>query len=337
MKERPILFSGPMVRAISAETKSQTRRVVKRQPPSNVGVAGASFDAADGKWAWHDEDGNAGIVTAIEPRFTCPYGVVGDRLWVRERFAYTVDCRGSVVIIYSDDASARYVLAEDEGEGDLCGVGKWCDRKRCEPVGRWRPSLFMPRWASRFTLEVTSLRVERLWDISPDDALAEGFDRATCAAAFDDAAGRVQAEDAYYGEKKDRTENDGWLCLRHAKKFAGKGGYVGAGSCPETDGPAYCDECHVPLLVSLTRYGVDRELFIESNHPSDREHHAASGMDARILHTLADGIGDLRDEHLGRLAEIGFATKWDLLNAARGFAWRNNPWAWVVGFKRVEA
>lgn len=122
MKERPILFSAPMVRAIVAGTKTQTRRIVK------PGVL---------------EDGWP-IAYAAE---RCPYGAPGDRLWVRETWAKA----GEV----GDDIEYR---ADNP-----------------DPLGaRWRPSIHMPRWASRLLLEVTAVRVERLQDISEDDACAEG-------------------------------------------------------------------------------------------------------------------------------------------------------------------
>lgn len=178
VKERPILFSPAMVRAIVAGAKSQTRRVIKRQPPVHATTIECSwfnptvidrrgeerpgphtFGAWSRYWDW-------GV--------RCPYGVVGDRLWVKERHGVTVDNRGGTVIVYSDDASARDLLATDGGEGDLCGVGRWRDRSRCEPVGRWRPAIHMHRWASRLLLEITSLRVERVRAISEADAVAEG-------------------------------------------------------------------------------------------------------------------------------------------------------------------
>lgn len=127
MKERPILFSAPMVRAILEGRKTQTRRIVRP------------------------------LIREILPRFGCPYGAVGDRLWVRETWAVShvmdhlkpreVPHGGSMVY---------YAATENTG-----GLMK-------------RPSIFMPRWASRVVLEVTAIRAERLQDISEEDAKAEG-------------------------------------------------------------------------------------------------------------------------------------------------------------------
>lgn len=122
MAERPILFSGPMVRALLDGTKTQTRRVARPK-------------------------------RSIEPMTDeCPYGAPGDRLWVRETFA--IYANGSVVY----RASAEGL--DPRSEQVLCA--------------RWLPSIHMPRAASRLTLEITDVRVERLQKISEADAEAEG-------------------------------------------------------------------------------------------------------------------------------------------------------------------
>jgi hypothetical protein len=144
MKERPILFSAPMVRAILAGTKTQTRRVMKPQPLSVDG--GVPFGNAP-KWA-HAEPGSAVM--------RCPYGKRGDRLWVRETWAYGIHALAS---------------SHDE-DGPFCYAAT--DSKMSRLCTKWRPSIHMPRHASRIKLEVTSVHVERLQDISEADALAEG-------------------------------------------------------------------------------------------------------------------------------------------------------------------
>lgn len=142
MKERPILFSAPMVRAILEGRKTQTRRVVK--PP---------------KWSDADEIffiGNDSIAVPDDDHadyfIACPYGQPGDRLWVRETFA-------------DEAGGTRRFL----GEHIFYRADDW------QPlVDRWTPSIHMPRWASRITLEVTAVSVERLQDISESDCCAEG-------------------------------------------------------------------------------------------------------------------------------------------------------------------
>lgn len=171
-KERPIIFSAPMVRAIFEGRKTQTRRVVKgiTDPESFevLGDSGAGFLHSDKCQSFCDYACGGHEVE-------CPYGKPGDRLWVKERFQLTTDARGKCVIVYAADDSAFFVLAEDGGEGDLCGVAEKADRSRCLPIERWRPSIHMPRWASRLTLEITGVRVERLQAISDADCLAEGI------------------------------------------------------------------------------------------------------------------------------------------------------------------
>lgn len=138
MKEIPILFSGPMVKAIMEGRKTQTRRVVKTDGLDECGPCGNTL-TGDVMFAARDWVGNHVLRK-------CHYGKPGDRLWVRETFA---PCAGGIV--YRADG------------GTACPDG-----------GKWRPSIFMPRWASRITLEITGVRVERLNEISDFDAFQEG-------------------------------------------------------------------------------------------------------------------------------------------------------------------
>jgi hypothetical protein len=163
MKERGILFSGPMVRAILEGRKTQTRRVVKW--PEWAGEAYGPVLAAQRPVTGiaYYEDGHP------RRRLTCPYGVVGDRLWVRETWAPFCPPdlprppgqkaeRLDTICYRADPHQVRLErMAED---GQL----------------RWRPSIFMPRWASRITLEVKAVRVEQLRDITVGDVRAEGVD-----------------------------------------------------------------------------------------------------------------------------------------------------------------
>lgn len=155
MRERPILFSGPMVRAILEGRKTQTRRVIKPQPA--VRVAGGvfpslSFDKkrGNGYWLWPNAKEN---VLA-----ECRHGVVGDRLYVREAWRPHGDgplsqCTGADDIMFQADA--------DEA---------------ARAIFKFRPSIHLPRWASRILLEITDVRVHRLQAINEDDARAEGVE-----------------------------------------------------------------------------------------------------------------------------------------------------------------
>jgi hypothetical protein len=145
VKERPILFSGPMVRAILDGRKTQTRRVVKGLPYAPL--AFAEFTAADPSGFWGFGHANNPIHC-----IHCPYGETGDRLWVRE-----THCKYGGGFIYRADYGNLTPISD--------GVG-----------GPWKPSIHMPRVASRITLEIVSVRVERLQDISEADAMAEGVE-----------------------------------------------------------------------------------------------------------------------------------------------------------------
>lgn len=170
MKERPILFSGPMVCALLAGTKTQTRRVVK------VGFCGF-----DGKRmsADHDSDlfrreTDGALCLQVSPNefkvLMCPYGQPGDRLWVREA--------------WSANTAHPELLVPGESGGHLRnplityladGAARQCHEKLFNVAfGKGRPSIHMPRWASRLTLEITDVRVERLRDISDADIQREG-------------------------------------------------------------------------------------------------------------------------------------------------------------------
>jgi hypothetical protein len=155
IKERPIIFSAPMVNAILDGRKTQTRRVINPQPTGK------------GPYKYHSTWGDFREIPQHKGHKS-RYGVVGDRLWVRE--TTKEDCSGSVSMnrYVADDAPVLYSGCENhELNGSLA---QW-DYTR--PV---KPSIFMPRWASRITLEITGIRVERLQDISEEDAIAEGVD-----------------------------------------------------------------------------------------------------------------------------------------------------------------
>lgn len=168
MKERPILFSAPMVRAILAGTKSQTRRVVK--PVPSTLVDGFYLPFKDEPNNWHGFGGDL-----IHWYGSCPYGQPGDRLWVRETWMPDPPCDGTWG--YTAWAGCREgqiaAVPEQFRKPEFCNYRASWPHK--EDGMRWTPAIHMPRWASRITLEVTGVRVERLQDISEADALAEGI------------------------------------------------------------------------------------------------------------------------------------------------------------------
>ena len=160
MKERPIIMGAESVRAILEERKTQTRRVID---PHKYNIAGWDMprtkeDAEAGYPFAENADGDSFSVVDW-----CPYGRVGDRLYVKERFAYWI---GREAVAYSDMCHKSIEDIEWEDEVNISNIAEG---------GKWKSPIFMPRWASRITLEIADIRVERLQDITGEDALKEGF------------------------------------------------------------------------------------------------------------------------------------------------------------------
>lgn len=154
-KERSILFSGPMVAAILAGRKSETRRIVRPQPLGLPEHAVGYALVPEGSWPaeLHVLGAGGKYIGRSDAK---PYAMPGDRLWVRETWREVgelSECTGPDDVIYRATAS----------EEDLA------------MTTRWRPSIFMPRWASRLTLDVVSVRAERLQAIDASGVLAEGL------------------------------------------------------------------------------------------------------------------------------------------------------------------
>lgn len=144
VKSRPILFSSRMIKALLAGVKTQTRRVLKPQPPN-----GWFVDEAERR-----EPGHAQWMAE-----RCPYGVIGDKLWCRETFAP------------SDDPPDGYIYRADVSQYDWRTLEPFERKEK-----RWTSPLFMRRSQSRLELDITNVRVERLQDISEEDAKAEGVE-----------------------------------------------------------------------------------------------------------------------------------------------------------------
>lgn len=191
-KERPILFSAPMVRAILDGRKTQTRRVVKPQPELRD-IAGAFA-------SWVFKGGLLYPNAAPRVLASCPYGTPGDRLWVRETWEQVHPCqiddgrfsiKGRAGIPGPPGVKYRVIYRAD-GEYPRVHFGPTehpyrerclpnCQRDHLHPEEAWNgwcPSIHMPRWASRITLEITDVRVQRLLDMTDADAQAEGAEAA---------------------------------------------------------------------------------------------------------------------------------------------------------------
>ena len=171
MKERPILFNAEMVKAILSGRKTQTRRVLKVQPDED----GLLLFLPSNRW-----------LDTSEREYICPFGNVGDHLWVREAFRMpkSLDIHSpSEVAELSLNAGYKNPWAPIQFESDGVRTGRWTGFDTPPVVtdaGKLRPSLHMPRWASRIDLLITGVRVERLNDISEEDARAEGITDGGC-------------------------------------------------------------------------------------------------------------------------------------------------------------
>lgn len=173
MKERPIIFNAEMVRAILDGRKTQTRRVMKVQPEyPELGLRHIvdSTNSDDiGKYFWSQSDA-CGINKPRSKPFSCPFGQVGDRLWVRETF---MDLTGTGIEATTGKFEGFAYRADTP-------AGSYGDEVRKEYGLKWTPSLHMPRKACRILLEITAVRVERLNDISEEDAKVEGAPTELC-------------------------------------------------------------------------------------------------------------------------------------------------------------
>jgi hypothetical protein len=203
MKERPILFSSSMVCAIRERRKRQTRRVVvptmtpPRVAPLRMEIEGEQETDDHGLPCWagyHPEyPGEA-------KWFSCPYGGVGDRLWVRETwradYEHGENTRGAIppLVEYRADTGSH---GPADGSADT-------------ESGHWKPSIHMPRWASRITLKVTSVRAEPLHAITPRDVVAEGLYHEPGEWGPDEAYDHLIKAFAYFWDQINAKRGYGW-------------------------------------------------------------------------------------------------------------------------------
>lgn len=193
-RDRPILFSAPMVLAILAGRKTQTRRVCKRQPnpdsyAGNTRIRQNYPHHGETTW-WSTDTAFPVLVDAV----SCPYGATGDRLWVRETFQMHTTGAG-IRVTYRADGLDAWI----EPPETWCGI---------PDDNHWRPAIFMPRWASRITLEIAAVRVDRLNAIKEDDAQAEGAERGILLDGGDGFAEPCDAE-----EERDASYRQGFRYL----------------------------------------------------------------------------------------------------------------------------
>lgn len=297
MRERPILFSAPMIRAILAGQKTQTRRVVKPQPPSECSIhymLGAESWLPESErsplrhhWeAWGGElfDNRPDGHLCGSHTVRCPYGAPGDRLWVRERHQRFDKGSCDQHVWYTAGRNDNSYVARTRPEIDQ--DAPW-PRDAAGPAGGavyGVPSIHMPRWASRILLEIVSVRVERLRDISEDDARSEGIK---------------------WGPAERHANHDPrWIqglcrdCAHWNTNLGGNGGK--RTSCG---------------------YKYDSDPAVVEPEHGDAGQGCSHGF----------AVGDGADES----ARFQFKHFWSHLNGAG--SWEANPWVWVVEFNRVQA
>ncbi|HBS2360602.1 TPA: hypothetical protein MAD96_003173 [Klebsiella pneumoniae] len=186
MTERGMIFNAEMVRAILDGRKTQTRRPIKWKQTRFTEI-GEREDG--GYWPWSEDAEHA-----CDFWHPCPFGAVGDRIWVRETFCPVDDTQygGEKWVDYR--ATPKFEASHPAG---------WDSAPNDAEALKWRPSIHMPRWASRILLEITDVRVERLNAISPEDAESEGLER-TNFTGFGDEPGlpRYPEPDVYFDPLK---------------------------------------------------------------------------------------------------------------------------------------
>jgi hypothetical protein len=178
MKERPVIFNGEMIRALLDGRKTQTRRIIANVSADNCIPLQKQTKTKDGIYTHVMDAPQYGL---------CPFGQVGDRLWVRETFAMLANEDGCAIdwdenlVKGGGPEAARIYRASCEQKAGNYGLWSIPDIADWKPhtwnvqyEGSWVPSIHMPRWASRILLEITAVRVEHLKDISQSDAMAEG-------------------------------------------------------------------------------------------------------------------------------------------------------------------
>ncbi|ECJ2555356.1 hypothetical protein [Salmonella enterica] len=166
MKERGMIFNAEMVNAILSGRKTQTRRPIKWKQTRFTEIA----ERDDGSlWPWAEDCERGGDIW-----FACPYGEIGDRIWVRETW--------QVIHDHIDESShveyrtyAPSIPKEKDRYWHTVYAEHFGDESREDRGFPWRPAIHMPRWASRITLEITDVRVERLRGLSEEDAKSEGI------------------------------------------------------------------------------------------------------------------------------------------------------------------
>ena len=332
-KERPILFSSDMIKAVLDDRKTQTRRVIKPQTEDYMREA-AMAPGSGGLWnKWA-----AKINGKIKP-IKCPYGKVGEKLYIRESHKLTKFNRDGERWMRCE---YRYEVDNDKAVREF----RWRDipkaqRNRLRKIrtwGKWRSSRFMYKFLARTWLEITNIGAERVQDISVEDVLAEGI-------TFDSTRGLLKPTKTKVGHWISGGDYNQSLdyCYDCAKKIVDElnkknntEDYMvdGGWENHDSDSSVSCDICNHLLdywpTDSCIEYELDGfETYGEFTHLSNEDRYS--------LDVMCGAIDDCDDKELrNRLLKVCWCYVWDSLNAKRGYGWDKNPWVWVIEFKMLE-
>lgn len=335
MNWHPILFQADMIRAVlnckpnvwpaepidpSKPFKWQTRRIDRR-----------FMDAIE--VAYYINLGSpkdSGFVIDEDVAIRCPYGRIGHMLWVKENFQILSRRGGGQTV-----AKVSYVA------DGIIGYAEIPPSQLDTPTASVRPKIniprFMPRWASRLSLEVKRVRVQRVQDTTPADVDAEGVSAKLVESLIEARAQRLRVEPEHWIYGADQAPSYCPECCRKEVRLLQredpKGDYgVDGGWGSEGDGPALCEKCGVWLDTAYTDEACTSEL----------AHFETCGFDiagkddcyslCNILDSQIWGKGPLAD----RIKRLGMNVLWDSINAARGYSWKSNPWVWTVDFMRTD-
>lgn len=331
VQERPIMFSAPMVRALLDGRKTQTRRLLKPQPHPDFlarGVCGvvAQWPQQDG-FRWFMKDGMSELVPSKwKPR---------QLLWVREAWHTRKEFDKLKPSEVGQRVGKDIFYPADNTLNRISGCREEFVR------GRLRPSMFMPRWASRITLELTEVRVERLQTISDADITAEGVTASLVSEIIDPVALRANAVPEHWIGGAD--QGFGWCrqCaekeVRRLKKADPTGEYyVDGGWSTEGDSQAFCEGCQRTLDNSFTTYACEAEI----DHFRDNNW-SLSPLDCLSLQNILGSYGWDDPERCApedRIApdihRLGYQALYESIN--RRGSGKSNPWVFVLTFNVLE-
>jgi hypothetical protein len=296
-KPKGMMFTAESVRAFLEGRKSQTRRLIK------------------GPWILDGDESGCGY----DPPKT-PYPV-GSVVYAKE--------------IWSPDHAAFYpnfpVVYKADYHLEIEGGKVFSPETNDYHPFRWRSPLHMPRWAARLWFRVTDVRVQRLCDISEEDAKAEGVTFGLIKELIESTANRLKSEPEYW-IYEDCTES---YCRKHAEaklaKLRKKGSdftLCGGYGNEESDTSKNCEKCGIRLDCCLTNYGAERELeYLESEKDTTTPEFCYSFRD--VIYSQAED-GPLA----GRILKLGYRVIWDRINPKT--PWESNPWVWCYTLARIE-